>query len=428
MFTLQPAGAAPPPNPTEPRRALAAAELRRQAIFDSKRRVWAYELTYRSEEGERTFSDPDADTSSVVLSAFAELGLDRVVGLRKAFIGASRSVLSGDAPLPVSAGRVALSVRDYEHVTDELVPSLERHKREGFDLALDDFSFSDDAVPLLHVADYVRLDFRRHGAEGMQEHRELLARWPVRIIAVNLATYAEFRLCVELGCDHFQGPFLFRPEVLRHRRMPSNLQVLAQLLAELNRDNVDNRRIEEIVKRDPSLSVAVFRLLSSSAFGLRYKVSSISHAVSLLGLRDFSRWVALVALASQGAGQPSEIVTTGLVRARACENMARKVAVVSSDAAFIVGLFSVLDALLQCPLAQVLGELPVHPSVRAAVVEHSGLLGEMLTRVVEHERGTPSNATMAERVLVAEAWLDAVEWAGDVSRELETAGAGRSIS
>jgi EAL and modified HD-GYP domain-containing signal transduction protein len=424
MFTLQPAVAVPPPTPAEPRGALAAAELRRQAIFDAKRRVWAYELSYRDGEADGRLSDPDADTSSVVLSAFAELGLDKVVGLRKAFIAASRSVLSGDAPLPVSAGRVALSVRDYEHVTEELGPSLERHKREGFEIALDDFSYSDDTVPLLHVADYVRLDFRRHGPEGMQEHRELLSSWPLRIIAVNLATYAEFRLCVELGCDHFQGPFLFRPEVLRHRRMPSNLQVLAQLLAELNRDNVDNRRIEEIVKRDPSLSVAVFRLLSSSAFGLRCKVSSISHAVSLLGLRDFSRWVALVVLASHGAGQPPEIVTTGLIRARACENMARKVAVVSADAAFIVGLFSVLDALLESPLAQVLSELPVHPSVRLAVVEQSGLLGEMLTRVLEHERGTPSNATMAERVLVAESWLDAVEWAGEVTHELEAAGAG----
>lgn len=383
--------------------------LSRQAIYDRDLSVWAYELKYADPDATRPVVDGSDDTtSSLILSAFSEFGVERVVGQKKAFIGASYSTLTGEMPLPIPSARVALQIRDYQHPADELVDCVARRKDEGFAIVLEDFVYSAHSDALLNLVDYVKLDFARLRADGLREHMAELRRFAVRPIAAGLANSAQVRICEALGIDCFQGDFLFKPQLLSRRELPSSFMILNDLLIRLQDPDVEFQEIEELVKRDPGLSVAVLRFLNSSAYGFRQRVSSVSQAVALLGLSEFTKWALLVSLSSR-FDKPSELLITAMVRARTCENYARSIRQ-KPDQAFMVGLLSILDALLDRPMNEVLVELPLSDEVRAAILELSGPCGDILDRVLSRERGTLV-LDEADEQRLGSAWIEAIEWA-----------------
>jgi c-di-GMP phosphodiesterase len=313
---------------------------------------------------------------------------------------------------------VVLSVRDYEHSTSELVPALKQRKREGFYLALEDFFYCDATAPLAVLVDYVKLSMRRHGAKGIREQKRLLQSSRKRVIACDLDTSDDFGASLAAGCDLFQGRFLFRPQLINHKRLPHSFRTVMTLLKTLRDPDVEFAEVERIVKTDAALGVAVLRFLSSAAYNLKHEVKSIAQAVSLLGLREFSKWVTVVALAAT-TERPSEVGLIALPRARACESLASAMPGVDAEVAFTVGLFSTLEALFECPLQELLEQLPVAQEVRQALLEHAGPTGRLLTAVLSREdAGTFSDLSQLDPALVTRAWLNAIAWAEEAQQSL----------
>ncbi|MEN9577694.1 MAG: hypothetical protein RJA70_703 [Pseudomonadota bacterium] len=393
-------------NPT-----VTGSALSRQAIYDQDLRVWAYELRYvvpNSEDGPLSVTSDDS-TSSVVLSAFAEFGLSRVVGSKQAFIYASVKTITGEMALPIPSQRVTLELRDYEYSIEELVPALQARKREGFSLALTDFVYTDDVDPLLELVDYVKLNFPRLGEQGLLEHSALLKRFDVKAVVTGLQTSEQVLACSAMGYSYFQGDFLFKPQLLKRKELPASFVVVSDLLVKLQNPDVTFKEIEEVIKKDAALTVAVLKFLNSSAYSLRQEVSSVAQAVSFLGLNEFMKWTLLVVLSARFE-KPTEILTTARIRARTCEIYAKRRRGVSPATAFMVGLLSVLDAILDRPMSELLEELPVTPEVRSAILEFSGPAGEILEKVVTREQCFLDIDSEEQEALTA-AWLEAVEWA-----------------
>lgn len=278
-------------------------------------------------------------------------------------------------------------------------------------IALDNFVYSPRAEPLLPLADYVKLNVRQLGAAGLGEQLEQLRGRVRNTVACRIETQQDFNACLALGCRFFQGNFLFRPQLLSHTRLPKSLETLARLLERLRDPAVEFGEIERIVKTDPALSAAVPRFLGSAAHARRHQITSISQTVSMLGLREFSRWVTVVALTAT-TDRPSELSFVALIRARAAEIVAAEVGA-DPEAAFLVGLVSALDALFERPLDRVLAELPLASEVQAAVLQQSGVLGHILVDVLSHESDEARQITRFETGMVNRAWLDALIWAGD---------------
>jgi EAL and modified HD-GYP domain-containing signal transduction protein len=254
----------------------------------------------------------------------------------------------------------------------------------------------------------VKLDFERLRGHGLRDHLAQLRPFPVKPIVTGLCNSAQVRLCVALGVECFQGDFLFKPQLMSRKELPSSFLVLTDLLSKLQDPEVEFQEIEALVKRDPGLSVAVLRFLNSSAYGFKQQVSSVRQAVALLGISEFTKWTLLVSLSSR-FDKPSELLVTALVRARTCENFARATRQ-SPDTAFIVGLLSVLDALLDRPMQDVLRELPLTEEISGAILELQGPAGRILERALLREQGGYGDDDDAEQILT-EAWMEAVEWA-----------------
>ena len=400
-----------------------ASALSRQAIFDMKLDVYAYELRYAEPDftqlsGRFPFSIPQErgplsgeQTGALILSAFAEFGLDKVVGKRKAFIAASARALVGGLPLPVPTQRVALQVKD-ALLMPNIGASFRAWKDQGFDLALDHFEALGGSLQLLDLVDYVKVDVSRRSETEVRDIVEVLKRYFAEPIATGIESNERLRFCASLGFTGFQGEFLFRPQRLQRTELPSSFAVVSQVLSLLQNPGVDFAAIEAMVKRDASLSVAVLKFLNSAAYGFRREVSSISQAVSMLGLNEFTKWLLLVLMAAR-KDKPSELLNTALVRARTCENVAKTRALANPALAFTVGLLSLLDALLDRPMEVLLQELPLTPQVSSAILEFAGVEGAILELVITREQSMP-DLDEDERAQLTKAWLEAIQWADSI--------------
>lgn len=400
---------------------IVASALCRQAIFDSKLEVYAYELRHAEPDPARIAARLQAgrpflphglvsgeQTGALLLSAFVEFGLDKVVGKRKAFISANAKSLVGGLPLPVPKQRVTLQVRDALSLPD-IAASFRSWKDQGFDLALDQFDPNGRAVELLDSVDYVKVDVSLRTESEIRGLMDMLSHHFVEPIATGIESNEQLRFCASLGFAGFQGNFLFQPQHLQRTELPSSFTVVSQVLSLLQDPDVDFAAVEAAVKRDASLSVGVLKFLNSGAYGLRREVSSISQAVSMLGTNEFTKWLLLVLLAAR-KNKPGELLTTALVRARTCENFAKTRALANPPLAFTVGLLSLLDAVLDRPMEALLDELPLTNQVRSAILDFSGVEGEILELVVTREQSLPE-LDAEEQIQLTKSWLEALEWA-----------------
>ena len=235
-------------------------------------------------------------------------------------------------------------------------------------------------------------------------------------LAAHTETRQDFAVCKLAGCDLFQGFFFCRPEEMASRRIDANRLAVLDLLSGLNDPDIELSDLERTIAVDVGLSVRFLRYINSAYFGLRSPVRSIGQALALLGIMRTKQWAALT-LFSSIDDKPKELTLTALVRARFCELAGATTLQANPSELFTLGLFSVIDALLDTTIEEALEGIPLALDLREALVRHSGPLGELLDCVISIEAGDFQHA----RQLVADAggyFTSALEWADEAVQPL----------
>jgi EAL and modified HD-GYP domain-containing signal transduction protein len=384
----------------------------RQPIFDRRLHVAGYELLFRADSAadRALVSDPQAATATVLLNSFTDIGLERIVGAAPAWLNVSREfLLDGLAQLVPPAG-VVLELLENQEVDEALMARVVELGRQGYRLALDDFACEPQADQLVSHVDVVKLDLMALGRDRFAATVHGLESRGVTILAEKLETYEDYRFCRTLGCDLFQGYFFCRPELVQQQGAQANGLALLELLAELQDPGVDLPALERTIATDVSLSNRLLRYINSAFFGLRQQVRSINQAVALLGIDNLKRWGSLSAFASV-TDKPAELTVTALIRARFCELAGeRESRLTTGSELFTLGLFSVIDALLDRPIDELLAQLPFPQDMCDALSSHEGENGRLLECLVAVEAGHFD----AARTLVSgagELYLESLEWA-----------------
>jgi c-di-GMP phosphodiesterase len=395
----------------------------RQPIYDRALDVVAYELLFRDSAGGRAIiDDAEAATSNVILNTFTEIGFENIVGDHRAYINVSRRFLlehhSGLLDL-LPAGRVVLELLEDQEVDEELVEALQRLRARNFTIALDDFAYDDSLLPLTRVARVVKLDVMALDRAELERHAELLAPLGLELLAEKVETHEEFELCKALGFEYFQGYFFCKPKTIEGHSVPANQLLKLRLVAQLQSSDVGFDELEEIISYDVGLSYRLLRYINSAFFGLPREVGSIRQALVLLGQRNIRKWATLLVLADVH-DKPHELMITGLVRARMCELLAAPAGGTDPDSFFTTGLFSVVDAMMDRPMEEILGSLPLAEEITGALLHHTGVRGEVLASVLAFERGELSEVSerLREDAPLQEAYLEALAWASEVGGEL----------
>ncbi len=391
--------------------------LARQPIYDRDLRVAGYELLFRGgPDDQANITDPDRATSEVITSSVIDIGLENLVGSHTAFINATAAVLHGALPLPELKGQIVLEVLEDITVDQALLQRLDVLSRSGYKLALDDFVYRPGCEPLLAIADYVKLDVMALDPETLADHVARIRPHDVILVAEKVETYEDLARCRTLDFDLYQGYFFCRPQMITGRRPAANRLAVIQLIARLQNPDASIAELDALVTSDPALSYRLLKYINSAYCGMRTTVTSIHQALVMVGTEMVKGWATLMLMSELSEDKPPELITTALIRARMCELAARSAGGADSHQCFTVGLLSVLDALLDLPMDQVVEGLPFEEETRAALCGGDGPLGELLRRVIAYEQAKLSEEANLEGL--AANYLESVSWAMEMQQAL----------
>jgi len=389
----------------------------RQPIFDRDERVFGYELLFRNGTEQAFQGDIDAAARSTLDSSLL-FGIDTLCDHRRAFINCTREVLLNDMVTLLPPTLAVVEILESIEVDNEIISACQRLRSAGYLIALDDFTADDARESLFPLTDIIKVDLRATTrAERVDMMRSLGASHSM--LAEKVETQEEFRETLRDGFHYFQGFFFRRPELMKARDIPACQLNYLRMLAMVSRPTLDLKEIERAIKGEASVCYRLLRYLNSPVFAFHNNIHSVRHALGMLGEREIRRWVRLVATLSAGKGKSSELVFSALIRARFCELLSPRLGAGDSDL-FLIGLLSLMDVIMQIPMAQILESVPVDQESKAALLG-SGPLYPIYRLMLAQEAGAWEDAANISALLglpsgeVAEAYFNAVVWARNLS-------------
>jgi EAL and modified HD-GYP domain-containing signal transduction protein len=284
---------------------------------------------------------------------------------------------------------------------------------------LDDFVYRDEVGPLAILADIVKLNVRKLDRTTLTKQVQLLRPLKVKLLAEEVETHEDYQFCKNLGFDYFEGYFFTKPQYSKEQGLPFNRASTLYLLSKLQNPDINFNELEHAVGQDVAMSYRILRYLNSPLNALPRKVSSIRHAISLVGTSLIRQWASVIWLESIEE-KPRELMIMAMVRAHMSEQLATAMGCKNADEFFTVGLLSFLDVLMDREMKDILAELPLTDVVKSALLERSGLMGQAVNCVEAYERCDWDRTTFGilDEKKIRDAYLSSVKWSRAVIHEL----------
>jgi c-di-GMP-related signal transduction protein len=405
--------------------------LGRQPILDSKWKVVGYELLFRSSEANFCDATDDvAATSQVIVNAVLGVGLDRLLGGRPAFINFDRTLLLGDWTTLLPPDKVVIEILESVPPDQEVLTACDRLRRQGYALALDDCPNDGRTAAFAPYVDILKVDFNQTSPADQENIVRRYKKLNIRMFAEKVETVEEFKRALRLGYECFQGYFFAHPTVLQAARVPASQMSGLRLVKQIQRDDLDFHAIGELIRHDVSFSYSLLKYVNSAAFHWANRIESIRQALALLGSKEIRKWIWMASLSSMGGQRPPVLMTQVLMRGRFCETIAgsAKLSMGDSDP-FLLGMFSLLDAILQRPLPGILDDLNIGLKLRNALLGTVDRPDDPLCLVLHivkaYEVGDWQEVDAAARVIHVSAdtlcacYLESLSWVETVSSNNE---------
>lgn len=362
--------------------------MARQPIYTKSQDVVAFELLFRDSEGRfvEGLKDEDA-TLGVLMGTYSSIFKKGAIKSVPCFLKVTDSFLLNHNVPELPRESFVLELLGHSQITPELISRVKGLARQGYRLALADYDPRDPKFePLLNIVHVLKLDIQLLGLDNLPPLLQKLRPYQLELLADKVETQDEFRRCLEMGFALYMGYFLNKPEPVKGKKITGNKVVLLQLLAELQRPAATAQSIEQVALHDPALTYRILRVVNSAAFNLQREISSLSHAISLLGIEQIKRWVMLF-LTNSDNNKPDELTRNMLVRGRFCELLAEMMGRDEPVNHFIVGLLSQLDVLLDMNMEDLMAQVPLQQDMKAALLTREHSYGELLRQVELYERG-----------------------------------------
>jgi EAL and modified HD-GYP domain-containing signal transduction protein len=378
----------------------------RQPIFKRNKEVFAYELLFRS--GLTNYFDPLQDgeeaTSKVITNSFLLIGIPAITEGKKAFINFSEDMLLKGYPSLFPKEIAVVEVLETVGATPEVVQACEALVGEGYVLALDDFLYEDRFLPLIKLAKIIKFDIRQMSLAELEHQAKIVSRYNVKLLAEKIETNEEFEATKKLGFELFQGYFFSRPHIMEGRDIPGSKLHYLQVLKVIQDEDYDFAELAKYVSRDVSLAYKLLKYANSAYFARRQKVESIEMAVAMLGQLTLRKWLSLMMLSYLADDKPSELLRLAAFRGSFCELIADQLLGQRKEAGMFhtVGMFSLLPAMLDKAMADILPELALPEAIQEALlVEVATPLSRTLRLVMAYERGDWENtARLAKKLAI----------------------------
>jgi len=402
--------------------------LGRQPILDRNQNLIAYELLFRSGfTADAGVTDDISASASVIVSAYAELGLANVLGKQRGFINVNAELLMSDMIRLLPRNQVVLELLETITITDEVVQRCGELRSLGYQLALDDvIEITDPIKRLLSLVNVVKIDLLQTSAQSLPQLISFLKSRSVLLLAEKVESLEQAKHCMALGFDLFQGYHFARPQIISGKRADTSHLGLLRLLG-LVMSDAETADIEQELKHYPTLTFNLVRMVNSAASGLPHKIGSLKQVIVVLGRKQLQRWVQLLLYTAgrTDSQMMNALMQTAATRGKLMELLAmveRPHDKQYHERAFMTGILSLLDTLLGMPLPEIIAQISLADEVKLALLSRQGNLGRLLLLLEKKERSDIEavSAMLAEmgfmgmsELITAE--LDAVRWANGLN-------------
>lgn len=394
--------------------------IARQPILDQEKQTVGYELLFR-DGPQNTFPeiDPEQATSRLLSDHFLSTHYE-ALGDKLGFVNFPYQSLINRVPTLFPSGNLVVEILEDCAPTAELLEAVKEMAKLGYKIALDDFIPSKEWKAFLPYISIIKFDIRQVSIEKAAMFIMRLSGTNIEFIAEKVETYEEFEQAKSAGFQYFQGYFFSKPEMITRKSLEPSFMTVIQLLTEISKENINYAAIESLISKDVTLSYKLLSFVNASSI-VRTQIQSFKQALVYLGEDKLRKFISLVALASTQNSKPDYLYGLSIQRARYCELVGAKLSEkLESGQAFLTGMFSLLDSLLDRPLEQIVEEISVDDSVKAAIINHQGTLGDILALTVAYEKAEWNKVSeycdklTLDQDTLSECYDESVKWTAEL--------------
>ena len=393
--------------------------LARQPIFNKNMDVYGYELLYRNNNVKNLCQFFDAKEASleVIAASFVVIGLTKLTGGKKAFINFTEDLLQEEFATILPKEDLIIEVLEDVEPTKENVEACHNLVKAGYKIALDDFEYKAAYNDLINISSIIKVDFINSSRAACKELINKYKNSKILFLAEKIETQEDFECALAMGYSLFQGYHFCKPMILSAKKVePFKLNAI-ELVKLVNEDVPNFKEIAKVIENDVSLSFNLLKLVNSLAFSRGTKIKSILQAISLLGEKEIRKWITLVAIEKISSDKTKELLRLSIIRAKFCEVLCHKFSLGNRKTElFLLGLFSLMDAMMDVPKEDVFLELPISEELKEALIKQTGIFADCYKIMIAYERANWSLvAQIAGKYKLAEAeiataYYEAVKW------------------
>ncbi|UAA37251.1 HDOD domain-containing protein [Paraneptunicella aestuarii] len=391
----------------------------RQAILNRRKQSVAYELFFRDGVS-NSFPNIDstAATSKLMLNHHFNVGFKTITRGKRALINFSEQAILARLPTLLPANDIVVEILEDVPPSEEVFQACREMFHQGYRLALDDFQYHHGWEKFMNFTRLIKFDIQHTPLNKLGGILpELKKKYKqIKFLAEKIETYEEYEQAREMGFDFFQGYFFCRPEMMSHNDIDVSYQIVMAIYAEVLKPNFSYDRLARLFEKDVSLTYKLLKFINSGLFVLVEPIGSIKQGLVYLGEERARKFISLIATAHLGIVKPMELIRMSVIRARFCEFIAEKSHPAMKDQAFLLGLFSLIDAILDKSMEDIVQALPLVEEIREALIGYKNVLFHNLELVKAYESGSWYNTQKKARVLrlqqdsLAEMYNKAVAW------------------
>ncbi|MCM1988685.1 EAL and HDOD domain-containing protein [Oceanirhabdus seepicola] len=395
--------------------------IARQPILDKNKNVIFYEMLFRSnKENYYQAVDGNQATYDVISNTFLSIGIEKITDGKKAFINFTKELLMNETAMLLPKEYLAVEILENIEPTDEVLTVCRKLKKMGYTIVLDDFVYDSKYLSMAIIADIIKVDFIQ--TKGIERKRivDKLKSYNISFLAEKVESREDFEEAVEYGYEYFQGYFFSKPEIISEHDIPNNNKINITLMQKIYDDIFDLNAIEDIIKRDLSMSYKLLKLVNSSYYGLRCEIISIKQAIMMLGIDEVRKWITLLVFKQAAEENHEALLMSTVVRARFGELLANNIELkdISSEV-FLMELLSSLDVILNRPIDEILSGISVNEEIQKALNGENNILGIMHEMLNCYQCGDWTKfdiyalALGVTNVNVSEIYIEALTWVND---------------
>lgn len=363
----------------------------RQPVFTAKKHIFGYELLFRSGL-ENAFPDIDGDTatSGVLANTFFSFGLNEILGGKPGLINFTQTLLRQQIPLLFPKDHIIIEVLENVDPDPAIIKALQAFKAKGFRVALDDFVYAEKFRPMMALSSMIKFDLMETPLDTLGPVlADIRSNFPaMTLLAEKVETHEEFEQAKEMGFGLFQGYFFSKPEILSKKEISAGQLTKLKLINEAGRMEPDLTRIEELIRKDVSVSFKLLKFINSAYFSRPSVVDTIRDAIVVLGVEELKKFVNIVVASDLNETKPNELIRASVIRARMCELCGTLLNTrFTTEELFTIGLFSSMDAILDMPMTQILEQVTFSDRLKEALLGKDKHFNQIRLIVVNFERG-----------------------------------------